>query len=106
MSESSDLDINLKIAEIENWEWNGKAISSLGSILTLDLSDEFNPLTDNALCFELMVKHKIEVRFDRLHDTCGAGENIYAYDEVGAGFIIENQNINKAICLAIIEANK
>lgn len=58
--------------------------------------DDYNPLTDDALCFQLMVKYKLEV-----------------WEALGkwlVGFNLRNtvsdESANKAICLSIIEAHK
>lgn len=65
---------------------------------------EYSPLKDDALCFQLMIKHGVdlvnrkdyyEVMFVRLKDS-----PLENWDSV------EEENPNKAICLAIIEANK
>lgn len=58
---------------------------------------EYNPLTDDALCFNLMVKYKVDVEFfvDCVSGYIGGsckGESI-------------DDSPNKAILLAIIEAN-
>tara|TARA_R110000822_G_scaffold128482_1_gene264290 strand:- start:72 stop:386 length:315 start_codon:yes stop_codon:yes gene_type:complete len=58
----------------------------------------YNPLTDDALCFKLMIKYRID--FGTL-EYSGKHCVSWALD----GNLIE-ENPNKAICLAIIEANK
>ena len=59
---------------------------------------QYNPLTDDALCFNLMIKYKID--FSTLEDS-GKYYVSWALD----GNLIE-ENPNMAICLAIIELNK
>ena len=100
MNELTDLQICKNIAEIECAKIDvlgGKAIldEMIGGV-RIRLT-EYNPLTDDALCFQLMVKYRIEV--------------IPVWDRVGAKngtvtLLGYNENPNKAICLAIIEAHK
>ena len=67
-------------------------INSKGKFLTC-----FNPITNDALCYRLMLKHGIKVSknnaglYVAMHSHC-RGE--------------EDENPNKAICLAIIAANE
>ena len=96
-----DLEICKRIAEIE-----GLLVSAykLGTddlwVHTYETRDSsvtlYNPLTDDALCFQLMVKYKLEV-----------------WEALGkwlVGFNLRNtvsdESANKAICLSIIEAHK
>lgn len=66
--------------------------------ITLDYS--YNPLTDDALCFRLMVKYRLLVSNDDTDNTWSA----YATDKTG--WTDEYAHLNRAICLAIIEAHK
>ena len=105
MNKLTDLEACKRIAEIEGYNvgiWhdfvaitNPKDDSYLG---------EYNPLTDDALCFQLMVKYKVALDFT----LCQSPFDYYC-SWVG-GFEIESQenyeSPNKAICLAIIEAHK
>tara|TARA_R110002051_G_scaffold301683_1_gene369645 strand:+ start:740 stop:991 length:252 start_codon:yes stop_codon:yes gene_type:complete len=81
----TDLEICKRIAEIEG-------ISDY-----IFINYDYNPLTDKALCFDLMVKHKV--------DTEWWGDELGAYIPVNDGEI-HDKNPQKAICLAIIEAHK
>ena len=78
MNELTDLQICKRIAEIEGHETLPCDEYQEGDfyIVINDHGEDYNPLTDDALCFQLMVK--------------------YVYDD----------SPNKAICLAIIEAHK
>ena len=84
MIESTDLEICKRIAEID-----GIHVSNVEA-------DMYNPLTDDALCFRLMVKYKI--------DFCNYINDVYAGVSFGNEF--QNRSPNHAICLAIIAANE
>lgn len=61
--------------------------------------DDYNPLTDDALCFQLMVKYKVDIE----HFKCGT---VSAYiEDKNHGEVIDTSP-NKAILLTIIEAHK
>ena len=62
----------------------------------------YNPLTDDALCFKLMVNHYIEIGLYGTWYGCFKGDKPKGSD----GCLSYELNINKAICLAIIEAHK
>ncbi len=111
MTELTDLEICTRIAEIEGFtdisvysgvDSGGTLMVSKFEILTDDGKGfplkihNYNPLTDDALCFRLMVKHKIDfVNFDT---------DMYA--GVVKAKTFQNRSPNRAICLSIIEANK
>lgn len=97
----NDLEICKRIAEIEGFkfysDFDQPQIKINGGIAN------YNPLTDDALCFRLMFKYKVDIdnTKDGVHATCfdiGFKRPLgrYAFDE----------NPNKAILLSIIEANK
>ena len=110
----NDLEICKRIAEIERHEFyvlkselheypsikvftedvNGKYWAS---------SMDYNPLTDKALCFDLMVKYLsgFDVRKPR-----GKGNNYFqAFYRDNSADCKTDENPQKAICLAIIEAH-
>lgn len=106
MSDLTDLDICKRIAEIEGYQTE----SFEGYECCAFKGDEhmkphigkynfipYNPLTDDRLCFQLMVKYKVSpfVNSDYTSVTNYEHNMTLARDE----------NPNKAICLAIIEAN-
>ena len=109
MSELSDLEICKRIAEIEgvphkidtNYLGEKSALLPNSYCEKNKCSFVYNPLTDDALCFKLMVKYELHLNID--HNTkCWS-----ACD--GRGHFENNQHDkspNKAICLAIIEAHK
>lgn len=109
MSDLTDLEICKRIAEIDGAfkvVEHGMAIIAffkVGSGIHTYESSVFgyNPLTDDALCFQLMIKHEVRVlRYYKLGDLeafYGAERDL---EEV------EDRSPNRAICIAIIEANK
>ncbi len=111
MSELTDLEICKRIAEIE-----GVHVFNDGAALLVpdyeeslrtgyDEDKEYNPLTDDALCFQLMVKYEVNV--NRYYDSVTIDSD---YNDkpplANVSFATDDVSINKAICLAIIEANK
>ncbi len=100
----NDIDICKRIAEIEGTYVTVISPSVVQEnntwLYNTDTGDAYNPLTDDALCFRLMVKYKIQLINDEFSEYYGA---FYK------GYYIEcesDKSPNKAICLAIIEANK
>ena len=114
MNKLTDLEICKRIAEIEfgkdsdNWFWSveGESDTAMVSAFTGDgifgSYSEYNPLTDHALCFKLMVNHYIEIGLYGTWYGCFKGDKPKGSD----GCLSYELNINKAICLAIIEAHK
>lgn len=95
MKELTDLEICKRIAEIEGVD--AKIMPYSEAVLYAKYDEEgvrapYNPLTDDALCFQLMVKYGAYLSF-----------NNTVWVE---GVQISSNTPNKAICLAIIEANK
>ena len=103
MNELTDLEICKPIAEIENVEFrvqNGKVLpEDPAQVITSKLTDVYNPLTDDALCFRLMVKYKIW----RWSNPAKGKFNVCIKNFAGW---ISAETLNKAICLAIIESKK
>ena len=105
MNELTDLEICKRIAEIEGVEFN----CDHGHVfywLTEDSPvQNYNPLTDDALCFRLMIKYDmVPCRSDHL----GVYECVYDIEIAlcgGVGSILD-ESPNRAICLAIIESKK
>jgi hypothetical protein len=102
----NDLEICTCIAEIESKDYfiTDGIISAQND---LGMCREYNPLTDDALCFHLMDKYSItfhkseqEQPNDTFYSCCSTRKHnskhtTYSYESA-----------NKAICLAIIEAHK
>lgn len=94
--ELTDLEICKRIAEIEGYPAPLKAHNDNWIIAA-------NPLTDDALCFKLMVKYNVDIVStpEVVHAVC-FGENFS--NPLGSyGF---SKNHNKAIIESIIEAHK
>ena len=93
----TDLEICKRIAEIEGHLAIQSSNEGKDFIFVPHVKVEYNPLTDKALCFDLMVKHKVEVEW--WGNECGAYLNVLAGE-------IHDKNPQRAICFAIIEAHK
>ena len=96
-----DLEICKRIAEIEGIKLTIKCCYVNGFFnrhaLMTDEYEEYNPLTDDALCFQLMVKYKVDVR----HYIDGSVDAYITFNKQE----VTGSNLNRAICLAIIEAH-
>lgn len=105
--ELTDLEICKRLAEIEGatetFITRDKTITALFDRVSAHdrTAYNYNPLTDDALCFQLMVKYKISLI---QHQDCTAVYCIWNHDEKHSTETLTNPN--KAICLAIIEAHK
>jgi len=128
MSELTDLQICKRIADIEGLNvfevstaLHGTGKEEKSIIVTYqDRPGEFdyNPLTDNALCFQLMVKYKIkpyykDIPWPPMKDDFSAMPLPVARDSNeelttfrGWVGLTNSETLNKSICLAIIEAHK
>lgn len=132
MEELTDLEICKKIAEIEGvkaHEFRGsivlsedynEVVNSVASgryspeqVAKLIARWEYSPLTDDALCFQLMVKHEVEREYEP-YDFIGWNchsqkdkdpERITERTYWGEGKETPDISANKAICLAIIKAH-
>jgi len=107
MSKLTDLEICKKIALIEDkyTDLINKQASYNSRLVHVQekatIKRWFNPLTDDALCFKLMVKHKISLI---QHQNNTAVYCIWNHDEKHATSTMTNANL--AICLAIIESKE
>ena len=90
---------NHKVAENDLWV---HIVHTENSSVTL-----FDPLTDKALCFDLMVKHRISVEVQHTFDEPNEPDPkpLY-YVHINCQYAILRDDPQAAICLAIIEANK
>tara|TARA_R110000851_G_scaffold147552_1_gene287500 strand:- start:321 stop:620 length:300 start_codon:yes stop_codon:yes gene_type:complete len=97
-----DLRICNKLAEIEGHETLPLDEYQEGDFyIVIDNHGEgYNPLKDDALCFQLMIKYCIELK-------CYPNKKgVYQYYVSGGSFDNGCDNPNKAICLAILEIYK
>ena len=104
----TDLEICKRIAEIEGYKTSVTDVKKgvWASIHKNDCYGWYNPLTDDALCFQLMVKYCIDVispylvndesKWEAQMFVSGCADAVNAYDD----------DPRRAICLAIIEAHK
>ena len=103
MKELTDLEICKRIAEIEGelvttvYEFDEALRTQLkyGSEFGYRMP-EYNPLTDDALCFRLMVKYKVDFIPYHPDEYRAQIKSVY----------VVNKGPNEAICLAIIEASQ
>jgi hypothetical protein len=103
MNELTDLEICQRIAEIE-----GRVISGVGSLNVFVKcepsrigNEQYDPLTDDALNHNLMIKYKISLI---QHQNNTAVYCIWNHDEKHATNTMTNPN--RAICLAIIKSKE
>ena len=98
----TDLEICKRIAQIEQVDWMFSADYSCVLIRSRDGSNFFNeysPLTDKALCFDLMVKYRVSLINVKNSTAC------YAVWDDSAPPLNKTEtgtNPQRAICLAII----
>lgn len=106
----NDLQIETRIAEIEghtlvhsnNW---GKYV--IGNPYCAD-EVVYEPLTDDALCFQLMVKYDVELQITKERDKVDISRGKYPkqyYAKIGRIEVMDKV-IERAILLCIIEAHK
>jgi hypothetical protein len=105
-----DLEICKRIAEIE-----GVTVRDTGEDLIWTKCprsalepkyDDYNPLTDGDLCFQLMVKYDCDLMSPYRPNNDTHWECQIFADDCFDAVSIFNDSPNKAICLAIIEAHK
>ena len=103
----NDLEICKRIAEIEfndlidcyEHKFDGICIDK--PMCGMVFREAYNPLTDDALCFQLMVKYRCKLS--------QYSDGFYAFstwEHHNSGNSVLHESPNKAICLAIIEAHK
>ena len=115
MNKLTDLEICKRIAEIEEFnqvEVNGRVLVSLG----FNCDRVYNPVTSDALIWQLSKKYRVSIMYweQWQREQCEADCDVIAHIEMGDGiwcassiyFREGDSSLNKAICLAIIEAHK
>ncbi len=96
MRELTDLEICQRIAEIEGIQNQVEQSDTIHPyIYSEELNAEYDPLTDAALCFNLMIKYKV------WRWSNPTKEKFNACIKNVAGWV-PAETLNKAICLAII----
>ena len=128
MKQLSDLEICKRIAEIEGLEvreYMGSFVlssdhheavnDSYRDAYTFDIADHhYSPLTDEALCFKLSKKYRVGIDYLSDWQRTGCAKEVLVRLEIASGiyalstvdFCKGDESLNKAICLAIIEAHK
>ena len=103
----NDLEICKKIVEIEGIHYfnpgGSNPFQELVGGSPSKVTGKYNPLTDDALCFQLMVKYRITLH---AHPNGGSHAVIHDGSCVTILSAVLNKSPNRAICLAIIEAHK
>jgi hypothetical protein len=104
MNNLTDLEICKRIAEIEGIKVTvaHKRTSYASLYLSNDIGDRkgYSPLTDDALCFQLMNKYCVDLQ---CYENDSGKLMYWIANEY---FLGDYENPNKAICLAIIEIYK
>ena len=105
----TDLEICTFIAKLENINFrvNGDKLDNMDNLGFEGQPYYYDPLTDDALCFKLMVKYEVNVNF--VECPADSGKAYYATGSNKDKKTICTDYVetpNRAICLAIIEANK
>ena len=107
MSELTDLEICKRIAKIEGVVVYREANQFYGdNYFRDDIHHDlapvvYNPLTDDALCFRLMVDYRVYCEPFMFNDSWSCRASSFNNSK-GEGYV-NNMNLNRAICLAIIE---
>ena len=108
-----DLEICKRIAEIEDTKFlsgEGDKANKIYHVWQhserygILLQKEYNPLTNDALCFKLMVKYGLS--FYSKGQIVGGKKFGAQVLRINHPALMTDESPNRAICLAIIEANK
>jgi hypothetical protein len=115
-----DLSICKRIAEIDNI--SARMMKSAFGMSLVYMPEghggytPYNPLTDDALLWRLAKKYRVSITHweQWQREQCKSEYDVIAHIEMGSGiwcassvyFREGDESINKAICLAIIEAHK
>jgi hypothetical protein len=101
MNELTDLEICKRLAEIEGYKKTGTVWGECVIVSNEDDTTSFNPITDDALCFRLMVKHSVRVEPENCSAWTDNDDGYPQYEVIHCKW-----TINKAICLAIIKSKE
>lgn len=112
-----NVDIEKRVAEIEGYQAEIKCPyrdqEELSHVVAKGFKQDeksdgywnsvFNPLLNDKLCFQLMKKHRLHLAFDHVRQEWCRIANFGSYFQ---DITYLGENLNKAVCLAIIEANE
>jgi hypothetical protein len=105
--ELTELEICTKIADSLGFEYriqNGKVLpEDPANVITDKLTDVFNPLTDKALCYELITSEGISRQYTKMEGWFYNPACRTAHDEV---FNVNYFGEQKAACLAMIAKHR
>jgi hypothetical protein len=107
----NDLEICKRIAEIEGeLPILEESIKARNKILAqvqrkITITDIYNPLTDDALCFKLMIKYRVMLDYDNDLFIAQTLKGLFSSGWEPTENLTRLESPNKAICLAIIEAH-
>lgn len=108
MSELTDLEICKRIAEIEGKEYasTSDGVYVIGELFGKEYKELYSPLTSKALCFDLMVKYELDVQAPfKPHDEINWEVN-YSFNAYSDAGVVYDENLQRAICLAVIEKHE
>ena len=94
----NNLEICDRIAWIEGIETPYKTYDDSGYYREIEFC--YDPLNDDALCFQLIIKHKVE--FEHGPDGTYRGWHTKSSSDERGEFTILCDTLNEAICLAVI----
>jgi len=102
----TDLEICKRIAEIEGLSehrFRNYCNAEYDDECRLISVDHYNPLTDKALCFDLMVKYDVVFLDDEAYAGCESGAGPESGGYYCEGYGVSKSSPQRAICLAIID---
>jgi hypothetical protein len=100
MNELTDLEICKRLAEIEGYKKTGTVWGECVIVSNEDDTTSFNPLTDDALCFKLMIKYKVSLTYG---EYAVNAEILIEKEDGDYSFSSQTYCPKRAICLAIIK---
>jgi hypothetical protein len=100
MNELTDLEICQRIAQIEGIQNQiEQADTQHPYIYSEELNAEYNPLTDNSLCFSLMLRHEVSLTYG---EYAVNAEILIEKEDGEHSFATQAYCPKRAICLAIV----
>jgi hypothetical protein len=105
MKELTDLEICQRIAEIEGKPHvvDCEKLYVTGEMFGTDYRELFSPLTNDALCFKLMLRHEVSLTYG---DYAVNAEILVGKEDGDHSFDSQAYCPKRAICLAIIKSKE